>query len=435
MKVLFATTPAVGHVNPMLVAARVLQNAGHETAVYTGTVFREKIESAGMSFFPLPSDVDYDVRDLDAAFPERKLHAPGPERLLFDMKHVMVDAMPSQFRGLEAALREFPADLVVHETGFCGVLPMLLGPRSSRPWSAHLGVTILTLLREDGLPFGQGLPPARDAAQKEQYDAIARNVERAVLNPVQEHADQLLKKLGVQPLPAPVFESITTLADVILQPSVPGFEYALREPQENLHFIGALLPEGYGDIPPQLREAKEAGRTVILVSQGTIANGDLRQLVAPVIQAFGDRDDVLILATTGGRPLEAIPYSLPPNVIASRFLNFSQVLPHVDVLLAFGSYGTVTQALHFGVPMVVAGQTEDKPEVAARVAWSGSGVHLRTDDPTIHQVRNAVEHVLSEPSYRVRAQKLALEFRSYNAARELRLLLGTLIAESQPVAV
>jgi MGT family glycosyltransferase len=435
MRVLFATTPAVGHVNPMLVAARVLQNAGHEIAVYTGTVFREKVESAGMRFFPLPADVDYDTRNLDAAFPQRQQYAPGLERLLFDMKSVIVDAMPSQFQGLQTSLREFPADLVVHETGFCGVLPLLLGPRSSRPWSACLGVTILPLPREDGLPFGQGLPPARSAAQKEEYAAIARDIEKAVSNPVREHADQLLRELGVQGLPAPVFESITTLADVILQPCVPEFEFALQEPQEKLHFIGALLPEGSGDVPREVQEAKEAGRTIILVSQGTIANGDLRQLVAPVIQAFGDREDFLILVTTGGRPVEDIPCALPSNTIASPFLNFSRILPHVDVLVAFGGYGTVTQALNFGVPMVVAGQTEDKPEIAARVAWTGTGVYLRTDDPTVHQVRNAVEHILSEPNYRARARKMALEFRSYNAARELRLLLGTLVAEGQPVAV
>jgi UDP:flavonoid glycosyltransferase YjiC (YdhE family) len=221
----------------------------------------------------------------------------------------------------------------------------------------------------------------------------------------------------------------------MLQPCVPSFEFPLREPPKKLHYIGALLPEGYGDVPPQLLEAKEAGRSVVLVSQGTIANNDLGQLVAPVIQALGDRKDLLIVVTTGGRPLEAIPCPLPPNTIASQFLNLPEVLPHVDVLVTFGGYGTVTQALRFGVPMVLAGQTEDKPENAARVVWTGSGVYLRTDDPTVHQVRNAVEHVLSEPNYRVCAQKMSLEFKSYNAARELTQLVETLVADRQAVMV
>ena len=71
MKVLFAASPFTGHVNPLLVAARVLQNAGHETALYTGTHFREKIESTRVQFFPLPADVDYDTQKMDTAFPER----------------------------------------------------------------------------------------------------------------------------------------------------------------------------------------------------------------------------------------------------------------------------------------------------------------------------------------------------------------------------
>jgi len=435
MKVLFAASPVVGHVNPLLVAARVLQNAGHETALYTGTQFREKIKSARVQFFPLPADVDYDMRKVDAAFPERARYAPGPEKLLFDLKRVFVDAMPSQFEGLQSALRQFPADLVVHETAFCGVLPLLLGPRSLRPWSAYLGITTLQLPREDGLPFGPGLPPAKDAAQREQYREIARDMADAVSNPVREHANRILSDLGVPGLTAPLLESMAMLADVILQPCVPGFEFPLRRPPQKLHYIGALMPEGSGDVPPQLREAREAGRTVILVSQGTIANADLGQLVAPVIRAFGDRDDVLLLVTTGGRPLEAIPCRLPANTVASQHLDFSKVLPYVDVLVTFGGYGTVTQALNFGVPMVVAGLSEDKPENGARVAWTGSGIYLRTDNPTIHQVRSAVEYILCEPKYRACAQKMALEFRTFNAAREIRYLLGTLVAEGLTVPV
>jgi UDP:flavonoid glycosyltransferase YjiC (YdhE family) len=434
MKVLFAASPVPGHVKPLLVAARILQNAGHETALYTGAHFREKIESARLQFFPLPADVDYDARNMDAAFPERKQYAPGSEKLLFDTKKILVDAMPSQFKGLQRTLREFPADLVVHETTFCGVLPLLLGPRSSRPWSAYLGITALQLPRGDGLPFGPGLPPAKDAAQREKYREIARNMAHAVSNPVREHANRLLSNMGVPGLTAPLLESMATLADVILQPSVPGFEFPLRKPgAQNLHYIGALLPQGSGDEPPQLREARETGRTVILVSQGTAGNGDLGQLVAPVIQAFGDRSDVLILVTTGGRPLEAIPCPLPANTVASQYLDFSKVLPYVDVLVTTGGYGTVTQALHFGVPMVVAGQSGDTPENGARVAWTGSGLYLRTNNPTIPLVHSAVEYILSEPRYRACAQKMALEFRSVNAAREIRYLLGTLVAEGQTV--
>ena len=413
----------------MLVAARVLRKAGHTTAFYTGSLFREKVESSGIRFFSLPADVDHDTRNIDALFPGRKQCAPGSARLLFDLKTVFVDAMSSQFRGLEAILQEFSADLVVHESAFFGVLPLLLSNSASRPANAYLGITALTLPRQDGAPFGPGLQPAANAAERELYLRIARSMDADVTNPLREYSDRILDELGIPGLPWPPLESMVMLADVILQPCVPSFEFPLRERPKKLHFIGSLMPEGSGDVPPQVKDAKDAGRVVILVSQGTAANGDLGQLLAPVIQVYGDHDDVLILAATGGRPIESIPYPLGRNTVASQFLDFREVFPYVDVLITFGGYGTVTQALSFGIPMVVAGQTEDKPENGARVAWTGSGIYLRTDDPTPEQLREAVEQILCNPTYRARASELSREFAAHDSARELTRLLETLVSE------
>ena len=65
-----------------------------------------------------------------------------------------------------------------------------------------------------------------------------------------------------------------------------------------------------------------------------------------------------------------------------------------------GGYGGVQMALSQGVPLVVAGTTEDKPEVAARVAWSGAGINLKTAAPTPAQVRDAVRALLDDQRYR-----------------------------------
>ena len=433
MKVLLGSCPVTGHVNPVLVAARVLKDAGHTVAFYTGSLFREKIESAGIRFFPLPADVDYDMRDIDAAFPERKNYAPGIPRLVFGMKALFVDTIPSQFRGLRVVLREFAPDLIMYETSFCGMLPLLLGPRFLRPPSVYLGISTLQLARQDGAPWGSGLPPAANAAQLEEYAGIAQKVDEALTNPVREHADHILHEMGVGGLPAPLFESMATLSDLILQPCTPTFEFPTRDSDDRVRFIGALMPRGAGDVPSQVKEAKRAGKKVMLVSQGTVANDDLGKLLAPAIKAFGDREDFLILVTTGGKPIDMIPCPLPANTIASRFLGFREILPDVDVLVAFASYGTVTQALSHGVPMVVTGIGEDKPEVGARVAWTGSGVYLRTDYASAEEVGSAVEQVLSNGTYRARARELAEDFAEHDAATELTQLLELLVADEAAV--
>ena len=70
------------------------------------------------------------------------------------------------------------------------------------------------------------------------------------------------------------------------------------------------------------------------------------------------------------------------------------------------------KALSHGVPLVVAGVTEDKPEVAARVAWCGAGINLRTGTPTAAAVATAVGALLDDPRYRTEARRLQ---RSYAA--------------------
>jgi MGT family glycosyltransferase len=435
MKVLLASMPATGHFNPLLVVARILKKAGHQPAIYTSKLFRGKTEAAKIPFFPLPEEADQVVLDRIADFFRKNRYTPGPEEMLSIFKSVFVDPMPYQFRGLQAILSKFPADLVVYETGFCGVFPLLLGPRSERPACAYLGISALPLPREDGAPWGPGLIPTKDPAKWEEYAKVAQEVNEQKELPLKQHADRMLAELGRPGLPGTLFQSAALLADMILQPCVPSFEPPLREPAPKVHFIGPLIPEGSGDVPRRLEEAKNAGRKVVLVSQGTIANNDLGKLLAPVIQAFGDREDFLVLATTGGKEIEDIPCSIPSDTVASKFLNFSAILPYVDVLVAYASYGTVTQALNFGVPMVVAGKGEDKPEVAARITWTGCGIDLATDHPTAEQVRDAVDRILAQPAYRARAGQLAQESARCDTARELTTLLEGLVASHAPLAV
>ena len=75
------------------------------------------------------------------------------------------------------------------------------------------------------------------------------------------------------------------------------------------------------------------------------------------------------------------------------------------MVVSNGGWGGTLAALAAGVPMVVAGATLDKPEVARRVAWSGAGIgiDLRTGRPKPAQVRAAVTRVLGEPRMRERA--------------------------------
>jgi UDP:flavonoid glycosyltransferase YjiC (YdhE family) len=82
----------------------------------------------------------------------------------------------------------------------------------------------------------------------------------------------------------------------------------------------------------------------------------------------------------------------------------------VDVLVAFASYGTVTQALTFGVPMVVVGKGENNQR-SLRVLpeWNRYlSRHRHTDG---RADTRCVYQILVKPEYRACAQKLAQESR------------------------
>jgi hypothetical protein len=309
---------------------------------------------------------------------------------------------------------------------FFGVLPMLLGPRSKRPPIVMCGTSILHWPREDGAPLFVGLPPATTPKQRAEYVAVARDFHEVVDGPVGLRLNKLLKELGAGPTSMTLFHSTVGLADAYLQLSVPGFEFP-RDIPRSVHFVGTppIIPNQVS--PPPWAHELDGSRKVVLVTQGTLANHNFQLLIAPTLAALANEPDVLVVATAGGRPVDAIPGAIPSNARVASYLPFEWLLPHVDVLVTNGGYGSVNQAMSFGIPLVTAGMTEDKADVNARVAWSGVGVNLATNEPTPEALRAAVRTVLDRPAYRMRASQMADEFARIDTRSEILSIINQAI--------
>jgi UDP:flavonoid glycosyltransferase YjiC (YdhE family) len=134
---------------------------------------------------------------------------------------------------------------------------------------------------------------------------------------------------------------------------------------------------------------------VVHVTQGTFT-AEPSDLLLPTLQALAD-EPVLVVATTGRRGRPHQPGPVPDNARVTDLLPCAELLPRTTAMVTNGGWGGVTAALAHGIPLVVAGGDIDKPEIAARVGWSGAGIDLRTGRLTPEQVRAAVRTVLSEP--------------------------------------
>jgi UDP:flavonoid glycosyltransferase YjiC (YdhE family) len=405
MKIVIATTPAPGHVNPMLGIARILLAEGHEVVAFTGRAFQKRIEATGARFRPIPASADQDIVDPFAKYPELKALPPGLELLRAIIERLFVDHVPAQHEGLQEVLREIPADIVIGDDCFLGLLPMLLTLRSKPP-IVCFGTSILHWPREDGAPDFLGLPPAESPAQ---HAAIIRDHDRIVHQPLAHRLNQSFAQMGVGPLVTSPFEAMVRLADAYLQLSVPSFEYPRSLPS-SVKFVGALpIIPNQAPIPPWAGDL-DGKRKVVLVTQGTVANHDFNLLITPTLAALADEPDLLVVVTAGGRAIGDIPGPIPANARLASYLPFDWILPRADVFVTNGGYGSVNQAMSFGVPLVCAGLTEDKADVNMRVGWSGVGINLETNAPTPRALRDAVRTVLDTDRYRRRAALMSQEF-------------------------
>jgi MGT family glycosyltransferase len=408
MNLLFCSSPIYGHISPLAAVAADLASRGHRITFLTGTKYRSLVESRGLTFAPLPADVDYDDADLDDWLPDRS-RRKGLGAVVYDLQGMFVRPLVGQHQAVQALRRRERFDAIVGESAFLGLLPTLLTePRGTRPPVIGISALPMTLTSVDTAPFGPALHPGSGPLARLRNRALNAVLAAGPFRPLARALDAALFATGAPAYPRNFFDVLTDY-DVTVQLSVRDLEYPRREMTDAVHFVGPLrpavgsvaeLPDWWGDLD---------GRTVVHVTQGTIDNADAARLIGPTITALAG-EDVLVVATTGGAPIESVRAAcggaLPANARVAEFIPYSALLPRTDIVVTNGGFGGVQLALAAGVPLVVAGSTEDKPEVAARVSWAGVGVDLRTGTPTPDAIRRAVHTVRSGPQ-RAAAQALA----------------------------
>jgi len=95
---------------------------------------------------------------------------------------------------------------------------------------------------------------------------------------------------------------------------------------------------------------------------------------------------------------------VPPNVHVERWIPQEHVMPHAAAMIAHGGAGSTRMALAAGVPSVIVPGFADQFRNAERVAALGAGLEATPDD-----LRDAVRRILTEPSFREAAQRVAAE--------------------------
>ncbi|KAK4188781.1 UDP-glucosyltransferase A1 [Podospora australis] len=431
--VLMCSTPVSGHIIPMLAIAKQLVVQGYTTCFVSSSAYRQQIEKTGALFVPVQGYGDfYDLRarDLDPQWPTPLISLEGPAHFCHDLVHIFCKSLPSQHHALQVALRmltekdpDRPVILMTESLNF-GALPLMLGASGNiRPQGfIAVGLNPVMLSSADHPPFGPGSPPDSSPEGRER-NKRENQKQKQTFALAQQAFCQALESVGAKAPETFLLDALYTLPDRFVQMCTPRVEYLRSDAPQTLRFAG-----GYPRVPPREDHwqpptwwnevtTDNGTKKTIFVCQGTVAT-DLNQLAIPTMSAFAERSDVTVVLAIGRKGARLSAGTLiPTNARVVDYIPYDQLLPHCDVFVTTGGYGAFQRALYHGCPLVIAGTTEEKPETAARAEWAGVAVNLRTSNPSIGQLREAVDRVLSNQEYKAAASKIQAEIAGCDPVR------------------
>lgn len=418
------TTMSTGHFSPTFQIADYMIQRGFEATIITDASHRQHVEAVGARYVELPV-----FMPSPEAMEERKALKTGFEAMIWGLTEVVVKRMPLHYGTLRDTLaalrREVPGRevVVIHDVVFLGANPLASGAPlpegfTKRPPIINLNLVPLQIPSVDVGPFGLALPPDSSESGRARNKALTHvyNLPQGPFGPFTRDFRAMMESLGAVAPADDAFTAITMNPDVMLQACSPSLEYPRSDLPANIKFIGCLpcktpaptwqYPEWWSEV---VGAAGPQRKRIVGVAQGTVAL-DYNKLAVPAMQGLAGRDDVLVVVVLGVKGA-TLPEGtvVPANARVVDVLPYEALLPHLDVWVINSGYGGFTQGVMHGVPMLLAGDTEDKAEVSMRGEWAGVGYNLRTGSPTPEQVAEGVSHVLANPGYKKRVMEIREE--------------------------
>ena len=247
---------------------------------------------------------------------------------------------------------------------------------------------------------------------------------KAVFSTPQEAFREILRDLGGDAGDEFLADAPFLWPDRFLQMCPASMMYPRSDAPKSLRFAGGMPKVAASTDKTKLPSEKPVWWTdvannpekkdIVFVCQGTVRL-DWHDIVVPTMQALQDRPNTLVVAALGQKRAaldSSIP--VPENARIADYIPFDEILPLSSVFVGNGAYGGVRPSLAHGTPLVVAGDSEDKPEMCAIAEWIGVAVNLKTGNPTKEALRAGIDKVLSDPKYKEAALRVKADMDSSN---------------------
>jgi len=389
--ILAYTSPAIGHLFPMVPLLQELQARGHE--VHVRTLHRQiaVLLAEGLQARPL----DDRILALEAA----DYRAGNAKAALASSVETFTARARFDAPDLQKAIDDVDPDLLLIDINAWGA--RIQAEISGLPWATFSPYT--PPLQSKGTPpFGPGLAPMPGPLGRAR-DALAR---RLVIGAVEKlmlpNINSLRAELSGGKLP-PVSgadEMFRTSPLMLVATSQP-FEYPHPDWGPGVRMIGALPWEPPVKPPAWLQGAKDP---LVLVTTSSEYQADEAIVRAALAGLAAEPFTVVATvpaAETGSAGAHRASGTdgfgpVPANARLEHFVPHGTVLEQAAVAVTHGGMGATQKALSKGIPVVVVPFGRDQHEVAARVEAADAGVRLNRKHLSPEKLRAAVRQALAK---------------------------------------
>jgi len=410
-RVLAYTSPARGHLYPLVPILDELRDRGHAVALRTLPSEVPAMRDRGFAAEPLaPAIVAIEPDDWQARTPTGSVR-----RALAMFARRAQHEVPD----LAAALDAVRPDLLLVDTSTWGAAAV--AEARGGPWAQWLPFP--SPLGGKGVPpFGPGLPPARGPLGRARDAVLGPVLRRGQARALLPAANRVRSAAGLAPLAHA--EATLTRAPLMLYLSAEPFDYPRPDWPPSFRLVGPLSWD-----PPAERPAwlDDVDAPLVLVSTSSEYQDDAR-LVACALEALRDLP-VFVVATLPAAEPPAL--DIPANARVERFVPHGPLLERAACVVCHGGMGVTQKALAAGVPVCVVPFGRDQLEVARRVEVAQAGTRLPASRLTPQRLRRAVETAMTR---RAGARRLREAFAAAGGARAAADALEELAREEGPPA-
>jgi UDP:flavonoid glycosyltransferase YjiC (YdhE family) len=422
MKVLAYTSPARGHLYPVVPIMAELAQRGHSATLYSLAGEIEQLALLGIDGLAIDPAIErIEIEDY------RERSQLGAIRSVF---RAFLKRSASEVPDLEQAIVKHDPDLLLIDINCWGAATV--AEASGRPWAMY-SPYLLPLPSKDAPAYGPGLRPLGGPLGTIRDTIVNRVSERISFQSTMPQINALRSEHGLHALAR--FDDLLAAPKLLLSLTAEGFEYPRSDWPTNVRLVGPMnwsppfdgaahdrparggaldegsVPQPHSPEPTQrpldaLRWLDELADPLVLVTCSTELQRDKRLLhvALEALPAAG----ISVLGTTAAH--DPASFATAPGSKVVRFVSHDAVLGRAGCVICHGGLGITQKALAAEVPVVVVPFGRDQAETARRVEFAEAGVRLSPRRLTPTRLLKAVHSAMQ---CREGAQRVS---RAYTAA-------------------